>query len=133
MSKLSKYEKLLTQRALQFVPAALREVSEQDIRISLSEGRHEARMVEAAGRAALARYPAPVPRAEPMVAVLVTPLPVESEAIQRIPEKPQVVVKPPAAQSPVPVRVPPRSSRMPWPDDYFGVRPLEQRAAEATQ
>lgn len=55
--KLSRYEKFLTLRALEFVPTAKREIQEQEIRISLSEARHERRTVECAERAALARYP----------------------------------------------------------------------------
>jgi hypothetical protein len=118
MKKLSRYEKFLVQRALQVVPAVAQEVREQEIRISLSEGRHEARMVEAAGRAALARYPAPAPRVEPPAVIL-------AEA--------PVAIQPPAQPDPLPVRapvrVPRRSNRMPWPKDYFGVRAFEQSAS----
>ncbi len=110
-SHLYNSQKFLVRRALQFVPQVQREVSEQEIRISLSEGRHEARMVEAASRAAIARYPASAPHIEaPLVLV---------EQIQ----SPRL---PPPESEPMPARVPQRSNRMPWPQDYFGVRPLEQ-------
>ncbi len=111
MKRLSQYEKFLVRRALQFVPQVQREISEQEIRISLSEGRHEARMVEAAGRAALARYPALTPHTETPATLV---------------EQPQPPRLPPPELEPMPARVPQRSNRMPWPQDYFGVRPLEQ-------
>lgn len=95
-SKLSAHERFLVQRALQFVPTAKREIQEQEFRISLSEARHERRMVECAERAALARYPEPI-----------------AVKIERPTSTVESEIEPEA--------------RMPWPNDYFGLRPMQGR------